>query len=207
VLALVGLLVGLHGWRVLAQASAAPFALTAADLPGRRWAAFVTHIFTHANWPHVLMNAAFCLVFGAPVARLFGSRPAGGLLFFAFFLSSGVAAALGYTLLYPHGEWMLVGASGAASGLMGAAARLLERRGRPGPILSRPVLAMTLGWIIANAALGLSGLTPGAGGMPVAWQAHILGFFAGLLLIGPFAWAAAALRDRAMSTGLDRRRL
>jgi membrane associated rhomboid family serine protease len=53
---------------------------------------------------------------------------------------------------------------------------------------------MTLAWIVINAALGLSGLTPGAAGAPVAWQAHILGFAAGLLLIQPAAWIAKGSR-------------
>ncbi len=55
-----------------------------------------------------------------------------------------------------------------------------------GRLIGPTVIGMTLAWVIANAVLGLSGLTPGAAGIPVAWQAHIIGYFAGLLLIGPF---------------------
>jgi len=44
---------------------------------------------------------------------------------------------------------------------------------------------------VVNLLLGLTGLTPGTEGAPVAWEAHIIGFFAGLLLISPVAWAAA----------------
>ena len=190
VIGLVALLIALHAWRVLAHADIDPLALTAADIAQGQWLPLLTYMFTHASWPHVLTNAAFCLVFGTPVGRLLGEGLRGGILFFAFFILSGIAAALGYAALFPDGQWMLVGASGAASGLMGAASRLLERHGRLGPIFSRPVFVMTLGWIAANLILGLSGLTPGAAGVPVAWQAHILGYFAGLLLISPVAWAA-----------------
>jgi len=33
-----------------------------------------------------------------------------------------------------------------------------------------------------------SRFTPGAEGAAVAWEAHLAGFLAGVLLIGPFAW-------------------
>ena len=41
---------------------------------------------------------------------------------------------------------------------------------------------MTIAWIVVNVVLGLTGLTPGTAGAPVAWQAHIFGYFAGLVL-------------------------
>ena len=53
-------------------------------------------MFVHANWAHVGMNAAFCLAFGAPPARSLGAGWRGALTFFAFFLTCGVIAALGY---------------------------------------------------------------------------------------------------------------
>jgi membrane associated rhomboid family serine protease len=200
VVALIGLLLGAHAWRIFAQASPEPFALTRPDLEAHRYFGLVSYIFVHASWAHVLTNSAFTLAFGVPVARLMGSRARGAIVFFAFFLLCGVAAAIGYAgvvdvqTVLGHGErpWALVGASGAASGLMGAAARLIEGRGRIGPILGRTSLAMTGAWIAVNAVLGLSGLTPGAAGMPVAWQAHILGYFAGLILITPMARLAGA---------------
>jgi len=190
VLLLVVALIAAHAWREMAHAGVERFALTEADLPAGRWSALVTHMFVHGGWAHVLTNAAFTLAFGAPVARFLGAGPRGAATFAAFFLVCGVAAALAYvallTLIQPLGGWALVGASGAASGLMGAAARLIEGRGALGSALGRTVIAMTLAWIGLNTVLGLSGLTPGAAGAPVAWQAHIFGYFAGLALIGLF---------------------
>jgi membrane associated rhomboid family serine protease len=199
VAALVALLIALHAWRVLAHADAAPLALTADDLARGNLAPLVTHIFTHGGWAHVLMNSAFCLIFGVPVRRFLGPGARGTFLFLLFFLVTGIAAALGYAALYPHGRWMLVGASGAASGLFGGASRLFEGRGVLSRIVSRPVITMTLGWVFVNVVLGVSGLTPGAAGVVVAWQAHILGFVAGVLLIGPFAWAAGVPRGPQMA--------
>jgi len=194
ILALVFALLATHLLRVATGVNTERFALTRDDLDAGRWSALISHMFVHASWAHVGMNAAFTLAFGAPVARGLGVGWRGALVFFAFFIICGVLAALSYAGLLdllpgrdPSNGWALVGASGAASGLMGAAARLIEGRGRLGPINGKVVIGMTLVWIVVNAVLGLSGLTPGAAGAPVAWQAHILGFAAGLLLIGPAA--------------------
>jgi membrane associated rhomboid family serine protease len=35
-----------------------------------------------------------------------------------------------------------------------------------------------------------SALLPGTGGAGVAWEAHLAGFAAGVLIITPFAWLA-----------------
>jgi membrane associated rhomboid family serine protease len=54
------------------------------------------------------------------------------------------------------------------------------------------VLGMAAAWTIANVILGVTGLTPGAAGLQVAWQAHLAGYLAGVLLIGPFARLSGA---------------
>ncbi len=67
----------------------------------------------------------------------------------------------------------LVGASGAVSGLMGGAARLIAGRGRVGPLWSRPVLAIAGTWALINIAIAIFGssLLPGTGGAGVGWEA------------------------------------
>ncbi len=192
VVALVSTLVASHLLRLITGVDPGVFALTHDDLVERRWLPLLTYMFVHADWAHVGLNSAFTLAFGAPLARSLGVGPRGAAIFFAFFLVCGVLAALGYAGLLAvmpakgvGDEWALVGASGAASGLMGAAARLIEGKGDIGPIHGRVVIAMTATWIAANVILGLSGLTPGANGAPVAWQAHIIGYLAGLVLVAP----------------------
>jgi len=64
----------------------------AADLPGGRIAAvtsFVTHQFVHGDLAHLLINSAWLLAFGSPVARRTGN-----LRFIAFFLLAGVAGRI-----------------------------------------------------------------------------------------------------------------
>lgn len=152
-------------------------------------ARLVTSLFVHGNWAHALMNAAFILAFGAPVARFFGPRMAGVFGFFLFYILCGVVAGLGFALLHWGQEAPLVGASGAASGLMGAAARLIGGDGRPGPLFSKAVTGMGTAWLIVNVIMAFTGgaLIPGAGEAGVGWEAHLTGFVAGVLLIGPFA--------------------
>lgn len=157
-----------------------------------RWYTALTALFLHGNWPHALMNAAFGLAFATPVARFFGERILGVMGFLIFYLACGVLSNLGYAAVHEGDINALVGASGAVSGLMGAASRLIAGHGRLGPIWSRPVLAMGGAWVAVNlliAVLG-SGFTPGTGGAPVAWEAHLVGFVVGVLLIGPVAWLA-----------------
>ncbi|RUW77739.1 rhomboid family intramembrane serine protease, partial [Mesorhizobium sp. M1E.F.Ca.ET.063.01.1.1] len=94
--------------------------------------------------------------------------------------------------LHPYGEMPLVGASGAISGMMGAAARYgfrIDRSsgkaafaGEPLPIAivlrSRGVMTFLGVWMVINLATGLLGFAPGVDGQ-IAWEAHIGGFIAG----------------------------
>jgi membrane associated rhomboid family serine protease len=135
-----------------------------------------------------MMNAAFALAFSTPLARFFGPKLEGGLAFFAFYLICGVLSNLGYAAVHPQGQALIVGASGAVSGLMGASARLIGGHGRVGPMFSSAVLSMGGAWIAINVLIALVGgsFLPGSGSAGVAWEAHLAGFAAGVLLIGPF---------------------
>jgi membrane associated rhomboid family serine protease len=162
-------------------------ALTPAALAAGHWQTLITSLFMHGSWPHVLMNAVAALAFGPPVARLFGLGPRGAGALLLFYLACGVVGGLGFVLADPRDTSAVVGASGAISGLLGAASRIIQGHGRIGPIVGQTVIGMGVAWAVVNVVLGVSGLTPGAMGMPVAWQAHLAGYAAGVLLVGPFA--------------------
>jgi rhomboid protease GluP len=149
----------------------------------------LTYMFVHAGLWHLWMNVS-ALVVGEPVVRQLGNGVRGRLVFFGFFLVCGVLAGLGYAALDPFGSMPAVGASGAICGLWGAAARL-DASGPPGslvPLRSRAVashigslLKQNLILVTLFVALAFfSHLKVG-----IAWQAHVVGFAAGLLLIGP----------------------
>jgi membrane associated rhomboid family serine protease len=192
--ALVALILGFYvlQTRFPLESVVETFAFSPSDLAGGRWFTLLSALFVHGGWAHALTNAAFALAFATPVARFFGPGASGTAVFFLFYLLCGVLSSLGYAAVHPYQATPLVGASGAVSGLMGAASRLMDGRGRVGRILSSPVLGMGGAWLIVNLVVGVlgSGFTPGAGGATVAWEAHIAGFAAGVLLIGPFAFLA-----------------
>ena len=165
---------------------------------GRRLG-LLTSLFVHGNWAHVLMNAIGALAFGAGVARLFGARPLGAAAFFLFFLACGVLAGAAFVALNAGSPVVLIGASGGVSGLMGGASRAIDRRQGLAPFASPTVIGMAAGWIVVNLLVAVLGFAPGAGTTPVAWEAHLAGYAAGLLLVGP----AAGLLRRGEAEAFD----
>lgn len=190
-LVLVAAILGGYALQTLAPQDAlfARYGFSPAGFAAGERVQLITALFLHGGWAHALMNAAGALAFGSPVARLFGLRISGVVAFFAFYLLCGMISSWSYALIH-HGEAvLLVGASGAVSGLMGAVSRLVAGRGRLGPFLSAPVIGMAGAWVIINLLVAVVGITPGMGEAPVAWEAHLTGYAAGLLLVGPAAWA------------------
>jgi len=164
---------------------------------------FVSYMGLHNDWTHLVINSLWLLAFGPVVARRLGP-----LLFLVFFLICGVAGAFAYIAFNWGSPVPVVGASGAISGLMAAALRMLPGQApwaEPGsvplaPIFSRQILIFTAVWAAINILAGVTGLGVGGESGLIAWQAHLGGFLAGLLLCGPFD----ALRPRQVGMPLDR---
>ena len=155
----------------------------------------VTYAFLHGGWEHLIFNDLWLAVFGTPVALRIGAWR-----FVILWLVTSVIAAFAFDVANLGQEALLVGASGAISGLTGAACRFVwggrglgdisASSARPrlsiGQTLrSREVLIFIVFWFVANVVL--AGLGVGAPGQAqaVAWQAHLGGFLAGFLL---FPW-------------------
>ena len=156
------------------------------------------HFFLHANWPHVIMNSLWLLVFGTPVARRLGTPR-----FLALALLSAAIGALAFVLLHWGANTMLLGASGGVSGLMGAAVRLIYAHNLPltvglrcdmrrvRPLTFMQALSLpgprqfVLVWIGINLVISFIGLGAGSGMERIAGDVHIAGFFAGMALLGP----------------------
>lgn len=156
------------------------------------WYTVATALFVHGSWGHVLVNSAFALAFCAPVARRFGPSLLGGFLFFLFFLVCGVAGNIGYAVMHPNDGHAVVGASGAIAGFIAGTSRLLWRGPGLAPLNSPTVVTMGVSIITLNLVVGLLHINAGLGsdGASVAWETHIVGYVAGLLLIGLFDRAA-----------------
>ncbi len=190
VLAIVVAILGGYGLQSLAgdqQGVEAALGFRAADLAAGRLSGLVTALFVHGGWTHAGLNAVAALAFGVPVARLFGVTRWRPLVFFGFYLACGVVGSLGFAVLHRGSAEVLVGASGAVSGLMGAASRLIERPGRLAPFSSPTVIGMAGSWIATNLLLAVFGLGVAVAGAPIAWEAHLFGYAAGLLAVGPVA--------------------
>lgn len=149
---------------------------------------FVSYAFLHGDFMHLLFNSVWFLIFATAVARRVGTAR-----FLALSLITAIAAVLTHLGAHWNSPDPVVGASGAVSGLMGAAFRFIfldphATVARPPgrlPLLSRPVLMGSAVWIALNVVLGVTGFTPEGFGAAIAWEAHIGGFLAGLLLF-PF---------------------
>lgn len=161
----------------------------------------VTHIFLHASWMHVVMNAVWLLAVGSPIARRLGAgqgTPAiPSAIFVLFFIASGISGALVYIFIHPDANSLLVGASGGIFGLLGGAVRFAFRPPwafppgrRFAPINDRMVLVWSAVILLLNFLTGPIGglITPEAGS--IAWEAHLGGYLFGLLAFPIFAHAA-----------------
>lgn len=155
------------------------------DLEQGYLAGLFTHMIVHGGWLHVLMNAFAIVAFGSPVARDF-DKPLGPTGWILFFILCGVIAGGGYALIHAGDTTPVVGASGAAFGLIGASLRLMAGPGFLIPLTHPSVLRGAAAWMGVNLLTGLLGGSLGGEGTQIAWEAHAVGFVAGILLIGPF---------------------
>jgi membrane associated rhomboid family serine protease len=172
--------------------------------PGSLWeraVPFISYMGLHNDLTHLAINCLFLLAFGPIVAKRFGA-----VLFLVFFAVCGVIAAAVYLAFNWGDPEPVIGASGGLSGLMAAALRMLPTQipwAMPGetplaPIFSRQVLMFSLVLAVVNVIAGLTGLGFGGDAGNIAWQAHLGGYVAGLLLAGLFDY----LRPRPLGPSL-----
>jgi len=157
---------------------------------------FFTYSLLHADLTHLGFNAIWLLAFGTPLARRFG--PVRFLLFCAV---TAAAGAFAHLVTHAGQVQPMVGASAVISGAMAAAMRFafqagggMQWRGNmhlPAvPLLMAlrdpRVLVFVAVWFGLNLLFGLGSVPILGNDQPVAWQAHVGGFLAGLLLFGFF---------------------
>ncbi|WP_298422472.1 rhomboid family intramembrane serine protease [Rhodoblastus sp.] len=174
------------------EAQVGQFFLTYAP-PNWLWITPLSYAFLHGDKTHLIFNCIWLAAFGAPVARRFGAAR-----FLLLGAIGAIAGALTYLVLHPTEFSPMIGASAAISAYMGAAARFVfpvngflragwESETRPlatfnEMVANRQTMAFIAIWFISNLLIGMGAQTFGFSQAPIAWEAHIGGFFAGLLL-------------------------
>lgn len=138
----------------------------------------LTAMFVHGGILHILGNLLFLWIFGDNVEDSFGH-----VLYFLFYLFSGVAASLAHIVMDPASTVPMVGASGAIAGVLGAYFLMFPRA----RVLTLVVLPLYISTVTLPAIIFLgfwflfqivnSGVATSGGG--VAWLAHIGGFVVG----------------------------
>lgn len=144
---------------------------------------FLSSMFMHGGWAHLLGNMLFLWIFGDNLEDRLGH-----IRYVLFYLVCGFAAALGQIVLDTGSVIPMLGASGAISGVLGGYILLFPHR-RVKAILFNfltevPAYVAIGIWIVYQLVLGYM-TDPGTGG--VAYAAHIGGFVAGLALVKVFA--------------------
>lgn len=142
----------------------------------------LTYPFLHGGWLHLIGNLLFLWVFADNVEDALGHGR-----FLLFYFACGIAAALAHLLLSGDSLLPMIGASGAISGVLGAYllrhphARVLVLAYLPIPLRLPTYVVLGL-WLGVNLAQALMGGDEG-----VAWWAHLGGFAAGMVLVGPLS--------------------
>jgi membrane associated rhomboid family serine protease len=158
-----------------------------------QWLPVFTSMFLHGGWWHLISNMLALYIFGDNIEDRMGHGR-----YLVFYLLGGVVAGLTHAWTYSQSSVPTVGASGAIAAILGAylvlypQARVITLIPLPlflfFPMIEIPALAYLGIWFVSqllNGAFALAATTfqEAAG---VAWWAHIGGFVAGMILVGPF---------------------
>jgi membrane associated rhomboid family serine protease len=142
----------------------------------------LTAMFLHGSWLHLLGNMLFLYIFGNNVEDRFGR-----LRYLIFYIGCGLVAAYGFALANRNSTEVLIGASGAIAGVLGAYLILFPRT-RVWSLLPfaffiplpLPAWVVLGGWFLLQWAYTSGWAVTSAGS--VAYLAHIYGFLAGVIV-------------------------
>jgi rhomboid family protein len=149
---------------------------------------FLSSMFLHGSWMHVIGNMWFLWIFGDNIEDYLGH-----FNYLVFYLLSGLGAAVAQFVVESQSRAPTVGASGAIAGVLGAYF-LLYPRARvliwfPPIFLFYLPAWVTLGYwfavqFLSGAASSVAYSGPDSGG--IAFWAHVGGFAVGIVLIKLF---------------------
>lgn len=150
---------------------------------GQQIFAWLSFMFLHGGFLHLLGNMWFLYIFGDNVEDHLGP-----LRYVAFYLSCGVASGISHVILNAGSTAPTIGASGAIAGVMGAYFLL-----HPGSRILTLIPIIFIPWFVEIPAFFFIGFwflmqffsaTAGGGtGGGIAWWAHIGGFVFGMAFL------------------------
>ncbi len=151
------------------------------NLPFDGYLSFVTNLFLHATWTHLVVNMWFMWIFGDNIEDRMGHLP-----FLAFYLICGVFATLLQWYFDPTLEIPVIGASGAIASVLAAYFFLypMERVVVffPPMIFHVPAIAFLGVWVLLQLNNATTAMIFKDTPINVAWWAHLGGFVAGGVL-------------------------
>jgi len=145
---------------------------------------FVTTMFIHGGWFHVIGNMLFLWVFGDNVEGRLGH-----FKYLLFYLIAGAVASLAHILSNPLSTVPVVGASGAVAGVLGAYIIAFPRSRVLAlvpifiifTLMEIPAVIFIALWFVLQLFNGVASL--GGDVNTVAYWAHVGGFITGAILI------------------------
>jgi membrane associated rhomboid family serine protease len=145
-------------------------------------ATFITYMFLHGGWLHLLGNVLYLWIFGDDVEDRLGH-----VGFIVFYLVCGICAAIAQSLPDTHAITPMVGASGAISGVLGAYLLLYPRAYIHvlvpifivWDVVRLPAWTVLAFWFLVQLLYEWAGPAVSSS---IAFRAHIGGFIAGLAM-------------------------
>ncbi len=154
--------------------------------PSDVYSTFLTTMFLHGGWLHLLSNMWMLWIFGNNIEDRLGH-----LMYFGFYLVGGIVASLCHWAVDPGSMMPVVGASGAVATVLGGYA-LTYPTAKVRTlvffllilIVDLPALLLLGIWFVLQIASGVMGLMAlDIAAQPVAFWAHVGGFVAGMVLM------------------------
>jgi membrane associated rhomboid family serine protease len=132
----------------------------------------VTHMFLHGGWLHLIVNMIVLWSFGRGLEPVMGA-----FRFVVLYLVAGVLAALAHGFVNEMSNVILIGASGAIAGVLGAAVVAAPRLPVIFVIFPMPLWISVIALVALHIAAIMFHWDP-----EIAWHAHLAGLAAGAIL-------------------------
>ncbi len=142
------------------------------------WTSYVTYAFLHADFIHLAGNMLFIWVFADNVEDAMGHWR-----FLIFFLACAAGGAWVHALVLPTSDSPLVGASGAAAGIVAAYLMLHPHVKIWVLALGRIPVKLKAYWVLGAWIAFQVGMFLFSAGSQVSWAAHVGGIATGTILV------------------------